>query len=162
MTPMENIYDFLKSYKIPYQRFDHPAVFTVAESDKIEIDIPGQPTKNLFLRDKGGKHNFLVVVDHHKQVDLKGLKGILGTSNLSFGSAERLKQYLGVDPGSVTLLGIVNDAENAVEVIFDEEIWGKPLQCHPLINTATLVIPFEGVKQFLEATKHSFRVMQVP
>jgi Ala-tRNA(Pro) deacylase len=74
-----------------------------------------------------------------------------------------LKSLLGVDPGAVTLLGLMNDKEGKVDVILDEAIWkADALQAHPLVNTATLVIPHDGIVKFLEMTGHAPRVLKVP
>ena len=124
--------------------------------------MPGASIKNLFLYDKRTDQHFLVVVGKEKQVDLKALKNILNVSNLSFASAERLQKYLGVTPGSVTVLGLANDTTNAVTVIFDVNLKDKTLQCHPLVNTATLTIPFEDIKKFLSITKHSYEFLDIP
>jgi len=158
---MLDIYAFLKENEIAYQRFDHPAVYTCEESDRLCPKMPGAGTKNLFLRDNAGKRHFLVVVPKEKSVDLKKLKEVIGVSKLGFASEERLQKYLGLTPGAVTLLGLVNDPDCHVEVIIDEQIWDKPLQCHPLVNTATLVIEPEGVKLFLDKTKHEPNIVNV-
>lgn len=156
------IHEFLKNHGINYEQFDHPAVFTCEEGKKLCPLMPGAPTKNLFLRNKDGKRHFLVVVDHEKRVDLKKLKLLLGLSKLAFASEDRLKKYLGVEPGSVTLLGLIHDANHAVEVFIDETLWDKNLQCHPLVNTATLVISREGIKTFFKATGHVAHKINVP
>lgn len=159
---MTDIYKFLSENGIAYQRFDHPAVYTCEEAERLCPQMPGCGTKNLFLRDNAGKRHFLVVVDKEKSVDLNQLKNVIGVSKLSFASEERLQQHLGLTPGSVTLLGLVNDPSCAVELIIDEQIWNQPLQCHPLVNTATLVIEADGVKKFLERTGHEPRIVNVP
>lgn len=157
-----NITTFLDQHGIAYRRYDHPAVYTCEEAERLCPKMPGESIKNLFLRDRDGRRHFLVVVGYKKSVDLNGLREALGISKLSFASPERLKKYLGVEPGSVTLLGLVNDTEKAVEVILDEAVWGQALQCHPLVNTATLVIPQEDIKKFLEASGHVYKVLDVP
>jgi Ala-tRNA(Pro) deacylase len=157
-----NIYDFLNHHNIRYQQFDHPAVYTCEEAEKLCPDMPGQSIKNLFLRDKGGERYFLIVVSKNKKVDLKELGRTINVSKLSFASPEHLQKYLGVKPGAVSLLGVVNDSQNNVEVIIDQEIWKQPLQCHPLVNTATLVMPFEGIEHFLKETNHDPKVMNIP
>lgn len=124
--------------------------------------MPGVSLKNLFLRDKNGKRHFLVVVGYEKNVDLKKLKEVLEVQKLGFASEERLKKYLGVEPGSVTLLGLINDGEHIVEVFIDEKLWGESFQCHPLVNTATLVISSEGIKDFLASTGHAYQIINVP
>src|SRR3989338_5051434 len=104
-----DIFSFLTSHGIAYERFDHPAVFTCEESEALCPPMPGMQTKNLFLRDEKGKHRFLVVVGHKKNVDFKALKKIIDVQKLSFGSPELLMEHLGVEPGAVTLLGLIND-----------------------------------------------------
>jgi len=160
---MPDIYEFLDGHGIAYQRCDHPAVFTVAEMKRLVPPLDGAHTKNLFLRDKKGRRHVLVVVGSDKQVDIKGLSGAVGLDHLSFGSPERLKKYLGIEPGSVSLLALLNDAAREVEVFVDRELWSADaLQCHPLVNTATLVISRPDIERFLLATGHPYRLVDVP
>ena len=159
---MNNIYSFLNTNNITYERFDHPGVFTCEQARELCPEMPGASIKNLFLYDKRTEQHFLVVVSEDKRVDLKELKKLLDVSNLSFASEDRLYKYLGVTPGSVTVLGLVNDIIQAVTVIFDADLKDQALQCHPLINTATLVIPFEDIKKFLNATKHEYQFLNIP
>ncbi len=159
---MTDIYDFLQRQNIPYEKYEHPAVFTCEEAEKIVPALPGAPTKNLFVKDRKGKL-FLVVVGHEKNVDLKALGNVLHAKSLSFASPETLKEYLGVEPGSATMLGLLTDTQSVVEVVIDENIWrADAIQCHPLVNTATLVISHEGLEVFLKATHHEARVIAVP
>jgi len=158
-----DILSLLQEQDIAYTKFDHEAVFTVEESDKLLLRIPGAKTKNLFLRDKKGSRHFLVVVPGEKRVDLDALATKLGTSRLSFGSADRLMNYLKILPGSVSLLAVINDTDSEVEVIIDLEVWKEgSVQCHPLINTSTLVLSCEDVNKFLTLTRHEAITLQVP
>lgn len=159
---MNSIYSFLNTNNITYERFDHPAVFTCEQAEALCPAMPGQSIKNLFLYDKKTGQHFLVVVPNTKRVDLKELKNKLHLSHLSFASEERLEKYLGVQPGSVTILGLINDFSQAVTVILDAQLNNKSLQCHPLINTATLVIPFEGIKKFISITNHEHQFLDIP
>ena len=159
---MTNIYTFLDNNNITYERFDHPAAFTCEQAMEVCPAMPGASIKNLFLYDKRSDQHFLVVVGKEKQVDLKQLKYMLDVSNLSFTSEERLEKYLGVKPGSVTILGLINDTTHAVNVIFDTNLKDKTLQCHPLVNTATLAIPFEDIKKFLTITGHEYQYIDIP
>jgi len=96
-------------------------------------------------------------------VDLKALAPLLGVRKLGFASAERLQRYLGVDPGSVSILGLVHDVNQEVEVIVDKDLWeAKAFQCHPLVNTSTLVISRDHIQRLLEITGHPVRVLDVP
>lgn len=154
---------FLTEHGIEYQRQDHPPVFTCEEGLRLVPPLPGAKTKNLFLRDRKGQRHFLVVVGYEKAVDLNELKSLLGVSKLGFASPERLERYLGVDPGSVSILGVVNDANGDVEVIVDKDLWAaEAFQCHPLVNTSTLVISRDNLRRFLEITGHQVRVFDVP
>jgi Ala-tRNA(Pro) deacylase len=160
---MPDLYKLLDENQIAYEHHDHPAVFTVADVERLVPPLPAVKTKNLFLRDKKGKRHFLVVVPAHKRVNIKALPGVVGADRLSFGSADRLKKYLGVDPGAVTLFAIINDPDHAVEVIIDEPLWGEDaFQFHPLVNTATLVISKDNLKRFLDVDGHEVKFLPIP
>ncbi len=147
---MPDIYSVLQTLSIPFTRYNHPAVFTVEESTEICKNIPGVKTKNLFLRNRAGNKHWLLVIAAAKRADLKRLSGLLGEPKLSFASPENLMKYLGVTPGSVTLLGLINDTAHEVNVIMDEDVMKQnEIQFHPLTNTATLVIPRQGVEKFI-------------
>jgi Ala-tRNA(Pro) deacylase len=160
---MVDFFNYLAEHGIAYERHDHPAVHTIEEADRLVPTLPAAKTKNLFLRDSKGSRHFLVIVSGDKQMDIKGLQTALGTSRLSFGSPKRLKKYLGIEPGAVSLFAIVNDTEQKVEVIVDKAIWSaSAFQFHPLVNTSTLVVSNEGVHRFLESTGHTLQVIEVP
>ncbi|WP_042012511.1 prolyl-tRNA synthetase associated domain-containing protein [Aeromonas fluvialis] len=157
------IYSLLDQLTIPYQRFDHPPVFTCVEASRLLPDLPAAKTKNLFLRDPKSERLFLVVTPEESRVDLKTLASTLGVKRLSFGSPERLDAVLGLTPGSVTLLAMVRDRENAVELVVDEAIWqAEQVQCHPLINTATLIIRLDDVRRLLTHLGREATVMRLP
>ncbi len=158
-----DIEEFLISQDISFERFEHPPLFTCEDSEKYRISIRGADTKNLFVRDKKGSRYFLVTVGHATRVDLKCLANVLGVDKLSFGSQEALLKVLGVEPGSVTILALLNDTAGQVTVVIDKRVWeSKEIQAHPLVNTATLVIPQSGIARFLEVTKHAPLVIEVP
>ncbi len=158
-----DIYSFLSQHSIDYVRHDHPAVFTCEQAEQLVPPMEAARTKNLFLRDRKGLRHFLVVVGYEKSVDLKKLTPMLGADKLSLGTPERMLELLGVEPGSVTILGLASDPQGRVEVVFDEPIAAAAsLRCHPLINTATLAISSDGIRRFLQASGHSLRVLDVP
>ena len=160
---MEAFYQFLEAKQIEYTRHDHPAVYTVEEADRLVPELAAAKTKNLFLRDDKGRRHFLVVVPGHKQVDLKMLKDRMGVKRISFGSPDRLKKHLGIEPGAVSILGLYNDKAHAVEVFVDRDLWAsKAFQCHPLVNTATLEITRENLIRFLDITGHEMKLIDVP
>lgn len=159
---MFQILEFLDTHSVRYKLFEHKAVFTCAEAREVAPDLPGVATKNLFLRDDKGKRHFILVTPDNKQVDLKRLGSELGVKQLGLASAERLQRFMGLEPGAVTLLGIVNDGENLVEVLLDKELANaEAICCHPLVNTSTLVIPWEDVLKFCSATKHVVQLIEV-
>jgi Ala-tRNA(Pro) deacylase len=155
---------YLDSRGIPYQRFDHAPVFTCEESDRlVPDDAVGIQTKNLFVRDKRGRRHWLIVTSCDKSVDLRATARVLGADSLSLGSPERLITHLGVTPGSVTLLALAHEGAGNVELVVDADIWGgDALRCHPMVNSATLVLSHDAAKRFIESTGHTLQVVKVP
>jgi len=147
---------FLDDNHFVYERVEHPAVFTC---DEAELHRPKQPavsTKNLFLCDKKARRFFLAVTACEKTVKLDELSAQLGVAHLRFGSEENLARLLGVTRGSVTMMGLANDADHSVELWIDAEIWqGDTFLSHPLVNTATLVISKTELLRFFELTGHT-------
>ncbi len=158
-----DIYQFLNEHGIDFIRHDHPPVYTVYDVNRLIPSLPGAKTKNLFFRDKKGKRHFLVMVPDYKKVNMKKLHIILESSRISFGSPERLKKYLGIEPGSVSLLAVVNDKEKEVEIFIDNELWeSEAFQFHPLVNTSTLTVSKENIMKFLNATGHTLNAVDIP
>src|SRR5437868_11865824 len=154
---------FLAHHGIAAQRFEHPPVMTVEESERLVPRLPGAKTKNLFLRDKKGARHFLVTVPHDSAVDLNALGVQLGTGRLGFASGERLMKHLGVTPGSVSLLALVNDTAHAVELVIDRRLWeARAVHAHPLVNTATMVSPHAELERARASPHESPRVDQIP
>ena len=146
---------------IATQTVDHPAVFTVAESCKLERELPGGHTKNLFLKDKKGAL-FLVVALGRAHIDLKTLNRKLCCDRLSFGKPELLMEVLGVPAGSVTPFALINDKARRVTVILDADMMRhEQLNYHPLENTATTNIAREDLLRFIRSCGHEPRVVAV-
>ena len=163
MTDAETqLYDDLTALGIGYAIYEHPAVFTVAESNLHTDNIPGAHTKNLFLKDKAG-HYFLVTVPADARVDLKALPSALGCGRVSFGKAEDMERLLGVTPGSVTPLAAFNDTEKMVNVVLDTRLAGAEcVNVHPLRNTATLGLSGTDLVMFLAEHGHTAQVVDLP
>ena len=154
---------FLRTHGIDAPRHSHPPVMTVEESERLVPKLPGLKTKNLFLRDKKGRRHILVTVRHNLAVEIDALAALLGARGLGFASAERLMKHLGVTPGSVSLLALVNDKDATVEFVIDRALWAAPaVHAHPLRNDATLVLAHADLELFIEATGHAARVVDVP
>ena len=160
---IEKAIQFLETNGIPFERHDHAAVFTVDEVSELVSIEKGIRTKNLFVRDKKGRQHVLIVVPHDKSVDLMELGVQTGYGRVSFGSPERLMRHLGVEPGSVSLMGVINDPSCHVHVVIDIDIWNASfVRCHPLVNTATVVLDNPGMKRLFEITGHEPLVIEVP
>jgi Ala-tRNA(Pro) deacylase len=152
MTPSE-LLEHLTGLGLSTETHRHDAVFTVEESAPVKAAIPGAHSKNLFLKDRRGRL-FLVVAEHDTRVDLKTLHLRVGASGrFSFGSADLLREVLGVEPGSVTPFALVHDTEHRVSVVLDELLMGHDLlNFHPLANTMTTSIAKPDFLAFLRAT----------
>lgn len=159
---MADLFEFLATHGVGYERCDHPPAFTVADVERL-VPLAGTRTKNLFLRDKKGTRQALVVVRADKPVDLRALAARTGFERPSFGSADRLQKCLGIEPGAVSPLALLNDAGHHVEVFIDRDLWtAGAIHCHPLVNTSTLAVPREDLERFLAATGHAYRLVDVP
>lgn len=158
----EKVYHALDDLGISYELHSHPPVYTVAEAQEQWDGIPGAHVKNLFLRNKKGNHHYLVIMAYDKPLDLKTLEGRLPASRLSFASERRLAEHLGVEPGSVSVFGILNDANAAVEVILDEELLeAGNINFHPNLNTATVTISTDDLRRFLESQPNPWRTVAI-
>jgi Ala-tRNA(Pro) deacylase len=160
-TTRAELMDFIDGLGIKTKSYEHPAVFTVAESLAIEKSMPGGHTKNLFLKDKKDRL-FLVVALHDAAIDMKTLHKTLDCDRLSFGKAELLEATLGIKPGSVTPFSIINDKSGAVTLILDAAMMDELLlNYHPLENTATTAIARDDLLRFIRATNHEPRIVKV-
>src|SRR5580698_8238546 len=158
----DELFAYLDRLGIAHKTITHPPVFTVEEGRELRGAIAGGHTKNLFLRDKKGVP-YLVVAGEDAAIELRSLHRLLGaTGRFSFGSAELMRELLGVEPGSVTPFAILNDTGHRVSVVLDAAMMAHPvLNFHPLVNTGTTTISREGLVKFLEATGHVPRIEPV-
>lgn len=155
----EELMAYLKGLGIVTTTLEHQPVFTVAESDQVNRGLPGGHTKNLFLKDAKDKL-WLVVAEAHAKVDLKVLKDRIGAAKLSFGKPELLAEVLGVTPGSVTALALINDTTGRVRVVLDQSLLDHDvINCHPLTNAATTTLRRDDLLRFIRATGHDPRIV---
>ena len=147
---------FLDAGSFVYQRIVHPAVFTCAEAELHRPAASAVSTKNLFLCDKKARRFFLVVTACEKTMKLDALSSQLGVAHLRFGSEENLMRLLGVTRGAVTMMGLVHDREQQVDLWIDAEIWDcDSFLSHPLVNTATLMLAKSELERFFTLTGHT-------
>ncbi len=148
---MQDPYEVLAAHNIPYTKYDHPAVFTCEEAEEKAGHVPGMPAKNLFLESgKTGKF-YLVTLTYAKRANLKHLSEFLGEKKLHFGSPEKLMTRLGLTPGAVSPLGLINDERHAVIYVLDKDFLQEELvNMHPNDNTASLVLTVPDFLRFLD------------
>ena len=159
-TPDE-LFAFLDRLGIAHKTATHPALFTVEQSRALRGRIPGGHTKNLFLKDKKDAL-FLVSALEDAAIELKSLHRRLGAARFSFGSADLLRDTLGVEPGAVTPFGAINDKAGRVSVVLDAPMMTHAmLNYHPLVNTMTTSIARDDLLRFLAATGHPPRIVPV-
>jgi Ala-tRNA(Pro) deacylase len=128
---------------------DHPAVFRVEEGLELKAAMPGAHTKNLFLKDRKGRL-WLISARQDTVVDLKRAPGTIGSDRLSFGNEGLLYETLGLTPGSVTALGLINDVDRRVTFVLDKALWDADIvNFHPLTNTATTALAQAAFRRFL-------------
>lgn len=131
---------YLDAHGVAYELTEHPAAFTVEEMDRIALPHPEAGAKNLFLRDDKHRNHYLVTLRDHKAIDLRAFAREQGLRRLSFASAVDLQAMLGLAPGSVTPLGLLNDKDRRVALYLDDEFTrpGELIGVHPNDNTATV------------------------
>lgn len=158
----EQLFRFLDELGVSHTTKNHPPVFTVSESESLRDEIPGGHTKNLFVKDKKDQF-FVLTVEERAVVDLKTVHKLIGASSrVSFGNPEKMMEYLGVVPGSVTVFGAINDTGGKVTFVLDEELMRHEIiNGHPLTNDATTSIGRDDLLRFLKATGHDPLVLKV-
>ena len=162
MDPAPAVYAALDALGIRYERHEHPPVFTSEEAAEHWANIRGTPCKNLFLRNKKGNRHYLVVLEISKQADLKHIARLVSDDRLSFGSPERLMAELGLTPGSVTPLGLINDPDRSVRVLIYWDLRdASGLILHPNINTASVVISWADQEKFLESRGNPVSIVNI-
>jgi Ala-tRNA(Pro) deacylase len=160
-TPDE-LFTFLDRLAIRHITVSHPPLFTVEQSQALRGRVPGAHTKNLFLKDKKGAL-FLVTALEDAAIELKSLHNRLGArGRFSFGAADQMREVLGVEPGSVTPFGALNDTKNRVTLVLDAALMGCDLiNAHPLTNTMTTTVSRDDLIRFLRATGHEPQIAPV-
>ena len=134
----QETYDFLIAQGIAYEVTEHGAVYNMEEMEALELPHKEVLAKNLFVRDDKKLCYYLITVKGERRVDLKEFRATFGTRRLSFANEEDMKELLGVTPGSVTPLGLLNDTNCRVKLIIDKDFVDGMIGVHPNENTATV------------------------
>jgi Ala-tRNA(Pro) deacylase len=154
--------DHLRQLGIGFEHHQHPPIATADEGQEHWAGIEAVHCKNLFLRNQKGNRHYLVILEHTKRADLRGVADQVGDGKLSFASPERLMTHLGVTPGSVSPFGLINDRDHHVRVFLDRELkHAARISFHPNINTATLVLTFADFEKFLAGRGNPVRYIDV-
>lgn len=156
------VYDFLRENGIDFTAVEHAAVFTVAEAEALHLPHPESGAKNLFLRDDKKRHYYLLTVRDAVQVDLRAFAARIGARRLSFASPEDLLRLLGLTPGGVTPLGLLNDADRAVQFWLDDYYRSHEISVHPNENTATVYLAGSDLMALLRAGGHEGEYLTFP
>ena len=146
----ETLTVWLTANGVDHVTHDHPAVFRVEEGLDLKADLPGAHTKNLFLKDHKGRL-WLISARQDTIIDLKRAAAAMGSGRLSFGNETLMYETLGVRPGSVTALGLINDIDRRVTFVLDRRLWEADIvNFHPLTNTATTALDQTAFRRVLE------------
>jgi Ala-tRNA(Pro) deacylase len=151
MMTKDELLAHLAAHGVAQTTYEHPAVFRVGEAPDLKAQIPGAHSKNLFLKDAKDQL-WLISAEDRTEIDLKRLPPVIGSARLSFGNAALMEETLGVTPGSVTALALVNDTGRRVRFVLDAALAQAALvNFHPLTNTATTGLPQADFRRFLAA-----------
>ena len=157
------VYDFLDSLGVTYQRIDHEAAMTMEACEEIDRMLEATICKNLLLCNRQETQFYLLMLPGDKVFKTKELSAQIGSSRLSFAKAEYMEQYLDITPGSLSVLGLMNDKENRVQLLIDEDVLkGELIGCPPCINTSSLKLRTKDVlENFLPKVHHSYQVLDL-
>lgn len=157
------VYELLDKLKIPYERIDHDKADTMEVCEEIDKKLGVTMCKNLFLRNQQKTTFFLLLIPGDKKFMTKDLSKQLGISRLSFAEPEFMEKYLNITPGSVSVLGLMNDKDWDITLLIDRDVLeAEYIGCHPCINTSSLKIKTDDIiKKFLKYTGHRHTVVRL-
>ena len=156
-------YALLDSLSIPYDRIDHPPAFTMEACAEIDAVFGTKMCKNLFLRNSNGSAFYLLLMPGDKPFKTKDISSQIGSARLSFASGEMMTQLLGITPGSLSVLGLMNDTDGKVRLLVDRDLLSAEyIGCHPCMNTSSLKVKRDDIfEKFVPATNHSVEIVEL-
>ena len=156
-------YELLDRLGIEYGRVDHEAAETMEDCVAIERVLDAPICKNLFLCNRQGTAFYLLLMPANKPFRTKELSAAIGSARLSFANSEKMEEFLDIHPGAVSVMGLMNDVENAVQLLIDEDVLEQELfGCHPCVNTVCLRLKTRDmIEKFLPAVHHGYRVVHL-
>lgn len=162
MRGQKELYDLLTALGINFEYHEHPPLATINDAIIHWKDYNSGRCKNIFFRNHKGNKHYLVILEHLRQLDIHDLEKRLKQGKLTFASDQRLKTHLGLEPGSVSPFGLINDSQKNVHLFIDEKLQeSERLAFHPNVNTATLVISKSDFLKFLNYTGSSYEFIKL-
>jgi len=157
------VYELLEKLQIPYLRLDHEAAATVEDCHGVDEALGIHICKNLFLRNRQKTDFYLLMMPGLKKFKTKELSSQLGTARLSFAEAAYMEEFLHITPGSVSVMGLMNDKDHRVRLLIDRELLQEAfIGCHPCVNTASLKIRTEDLlEKFLPYVGHEYTAVEL-
>jgi Ala-tRNA(Pro) deacylase len=156
------VYEILKELDIKFDYYEHPPVPTVEEASKYWADIEAAHCKNLFFRNHKGDRHYLVIFEYSQNLNIRDLELKLKQGKLSFASPQRMMKYLGLEPGSVSPLGLLHDDGKHVYLFIDKNLQkAERISFHPNRNTASLVIAFTDFLRYLNFTGNDYEFIEL-
>lgn len=158
-------YDLLDRLQIPYERLDHDATDTIEACNGVDALLGTEICKNLFLCNAQKTAFYLLMMPGHKKFKTSRLSKQIGSARLSFAGPEYMKQFLDITPGSVSILGLMNDSNCQVRLLIDKDVIDHQefIGCHPCINTSSLKLHTTDIlEKFLPYIKHSYTLVELP
>ena len=157
------VYELLEKLNIPYERVDHEEAMTMEACEEIDKALGVTMCKNLFLCNRQKTDFYLILMPGEKKFLTKDFSKQLGVSRLSFADGEFMEKYLDITPGSVSVLGLMNDTEHEVHLSIDKDLLADEyIGCHPCINTSSLKIKMNDIlEKFLSYTGHEATIVEL-
>ena len=157
------VYDFLDSLGVVYQRIDHEAAMTMEACEEIDRTLEATICKNLLLCNRQETQFYLLMLPGDKVFKTKNLSAQIGSSRLSFAKAEYMEKYLDITPGSLSVLGLMNDKDRMVRLLIDEDVLtGEYIGCHPCINTSSLRLRTKDlIEKIIPAMEHEPTIVKL-
>jgi Ala-tRNA(Pro) deacylase len=162
MRGQDELYLLFEKLNIQFEYHEHPPLATIEDTKTHWKNYNSGRCKNIFFRNHKGDRHYLVILEHLRQLNIRDLEKRLKQGKLTFASDFRLKKYLGIEPGSVSPFGLINDSEKHVHLFIDEKLKEfDRLTFHPNINTASLVLSKSDFLKFLEYTGNTFEFIRL-
>ncbi len=162
MTEKEKVLKVLKNLSIPFEIFEHKALPTIEIAMEVWKDIDATHCKNLFFRNHKGNKHYLVILESNRALDIHDLEQRLKQGKISFASQKRMDKYLGVQAGSVSPFGLINDKDNHVHLFLDQNLQkAEKISFHPNINTASIVVSFSDFIKYLNSVGNSYEFIEL-